>query len=50
MAVVRIDDDLLKKIKQELKKEENRYKYGSIASFINSLIHEKLQEDKDGTR
>ena len=44
MGVARIDDDLLKKIKEVIKKEENKYKYSSLASFINSALHEKLKE------
>ena len=46
MGVVRIDDELLRKIKIEMKKDENKYKYGSIASFINSLIYEKLKKEQ----
>lgn len=48
MAVVRIDDALLKKIKELLKKDENRYRYSSLASFINSVIHEKLKNAGGG--
>ncbi len=44
MGVVRIDDVLLKKVKLALKEEENKYKYSSIASFINSMIYEKLKQ------
>ncbi len=43
MGVVRLDDVLLKKVKQILKEEDNKYKYGSVASFINSLVYEKLK-------
>jgi hypothetical protein len=43
MAVVRIDDELLKKLKEILKKEENKYRYGSLASFVNSIVHEKIK-------
>lgn len=45
MGVVRIDDDLLQKIKRILGKEGNKYKYGSIASFINYSLYEKLKEE-----
>lgn len=44
MGVVRIDDKLLKELKDILRKEENKYRYGSIASFINSIIYEKLKK------
>ena len=45
MAVVRIDDELLIKLKQVLKKAGNKYKYGSIANLINSMIYEQLQKE-----
>ena len=45
MAVVRIDDDILKKLKLFLKKEGNKYKYGSLANLINSIIYEELQKE-----
>lgn len=51
MGVVRIDDKLLSEIKKVLKEEDNKYRYGSIASFINSVIHESLKErEKNGTQ
>ena len=43
MAVVRIDDVLLKKLKEMLKKDENKYKYGSLAAFVNSIVHDKIK-------
>jgi hypothetical protein len=46
MGVVRIDDDLLKNLKELLKKEENKYRYSSIASFVNQIVHEKIKEEK----
>ena len=47
MAVVRIDDELLKKLKEFLKRDENRYKYNSISSLINYIIYEKLNQKGD---
>jgi len=47
MGVVRIDDNLLKNIKDILKKEDNKYKYGSISNFINSAIYEKLKQKQE---
>jgi hypothetical protein len=44
LGVIRIDDELLKKLKLELAKDENKYKYGSLAAFINSIIYEKLKK------
>lgn len=46
MGVVRIDDQLLKKVKLALKEESNKYKYGSVAALINSMIYEQLQKEK----
>jgi len=39
MGVVRIDDGLLRQLKKLLKDEEYKYKYPSIASFINILLY-----------
>lgn len=44
MAVVRIDDKLLKKVKEFLDNNDNRYQYPSLASFINNVIYEKLNK------
>lgn len=44
MAVVRIDDKLLKEIKSLLEREENHYQYPSVSAFINNTIYEKLIE------
>lgn len=50
MAVVRIDDGLLKQLKEELKKEGNRYRYGnSVSSLINYLVYRGLS-DKQGKK
>jgi len=48
MGVVRVDDKLLKRIKELLKEDENKYKYGSLSNFLNSIIYDKLKEEKDG--
>ena len=50
MAVVRIDDKLLKRIKEFLDTNDNKYQYPSIASFINNVIYEKLDEIKKKRR
>ena len=46
MAVVRIADKLLKEIRSFLDKDENRYKYPSVAAFVNNAIYEKLNNNK----
>ena len=50
MAVVRIDDELLRKIKAFLDAKDNKYKYPSISSFINNVIYEKLNSDSKGKK
>lgn len=49
MGVVRIDDKLLRQLKEFLKREDNKYKYGSLANYINSIIYYnlKLQSKRD---
>jgi len=42
MAVVRIDDKLLKMIKEYLENNDNKYKYPSLSSFVNNVIYERL--------
>jgi len=46
MGVVRIDDELLEQAKEFLKKDENKYKYSSLSSFLNFIIHNELKELK----
>ena len=42
MAVVRIDDKILREIKRFLGKDENRYKHPSVSAFINYTLYEKI--------
>jgi len=46
MPVVRIDEKLLKEIKDLIKKDENKYQYPSVAAFVNNAVFEKLKEKK----
>ena len=46
MGVVRIDDKLLKEIKELIEKGSNKYQYPSVAAFINNTIYEKLNKKK----
>ena len=48
MGVVRIDDKLLKEIKELIEKECNKYHYPSVSAFINNTIYERLKEIKKG--
>jgi len=48
MGVVRIDDELLKKVKEWMKKSENKYRYSSASAFINRAVYEKLKRLKNG--
>ncbi len=42
MAVVRIDEKLLKEIKKEIENGENKYQYPSVSAFVNNAVFEKL--------
>ena len=42
MAVVRIDDKLLKEIKKFLEDDRNRYHHPSVSAFINYALYEKI--------
>ncbi len=46
MGVIRIKDDLQKHVVQFIKLRENKYKYSSIADFVNEAIYEKLSQLK----
>ena len=49
MGVVRIDDNLLEKVKRWIENNGNKYKFPSVTAFINNSIYEKLKslEEKD---
>ena len=47
MATVRIDDELLEKIKKWLELNGNKYKYPSMSAFINNAIYEKLKKEEE---
>ncbi len=44
MAVIRIDDELYKKIIKFIKKEGNRFDFPSVKSFVDKVIYEKTKE------
>ena len=44
MAVVRIDDKILKEIKRFLQLDENKYQHPSISAFINYALYEKIEK------
>ncbi len=44
MATVRIDDSLLKEIKDWIKKNGNKYESPTVTAFINNAIYKKLKE------
>ena len=44
MGVVRIDDKLKKEVLEYISKEDNKYSYPNISTFINSAIFEKLKK------
>ena len=43
--VVKIDEDLLKKIKKWVSNRENRIKYSNAKQFVNIAVLEKLQKE-----
>ena len=43
MAVVRINDELLKEVKKVINSGKNKYKFLSISGFIENAILEKLE-------
>ncbi|MCA9458946.1 MAG: hypothetical protein KC550_00190 [Nanoarchaeota archaeon] len=47
MATVRIDDELLDKIKKWLDTNGNKYKFPSVTAFINNSIYEQLKKLED---
>jgi len=42
--VVKIDKDLLKKVKKLISSKENRIKYSNVKQFINIAVLEKLNK------
>jgi hypothetical protein len=50
LGLVRINDDLHKKIAKVIKQEKYKYRFPSISSFINNVVFEKLDEIEDPKR
>ena len=50
MGVIRIDDELQKKIEEWIKEEGNKYLFPSISSFVNNIIYEKLKRLDNGKK
>ena len=46
MAEVKIDNDLLEKIKKFIKKGENKFDFPSIKSFIDKAVLKMLKEQE----
>jgi hypothetical protein len=46
MAVVRIDDELLKQVRKLLTDDCNKYQYPSVSAFINNAVYDKLRKKK----
>ena len=45
--VVKIDEDLLKKVKKLVSGKENRIKYSNAKQFVNIAVLEKLEKEKE---
>ncbi|MEM5793020.1 MAG: hypothetical protein QXY45_01500 [Candidatus Aenigmatarchaeota archaeon] len=50
MATVRIDDELLKEIKDWIKRNGNKYEFPTVTAFINNAIYKKLKEVNNGVK
>lgn len=48
MAVVRIDDKLIKEVQDWLEKNGNKYKHPTLSAFVNNAVYEKLKKLKSG--
>ena len=48
--VVKIDEDLLKKVKNLVSGKENRIKYSNAKQFVNIAVLEKLEKENGGSR
>ena len=46
--VVKIDEELLKKVKKLVSTKENRIKYSNAKQFVNIAVLEKLNEEFNG--
>lgn len=46
MGVVRIDDSLDKEIDSLIKRPKNRFRYPSKSAFLNIIINEHLESQK----
>ena len=44
MAVIRVDEELLKEIKEFIKKGENRFDFPSVKAFVDKAILKMLKE------
>ena len=44
--VVKIDEDLLKKVKKLVNSKENRIKYSNSKQFVNIAVLEKLDKER----
>ena len=45
MGVVRIDDEIQKKLEEFLGEGDNKYKYPSLTSFVNNAVLEKIKKE-----
>jgi len=50
MGVVRIDDELLEKVKKWIKENGNKYHCPNISTFVNTAVYEKLQRSNAITK
>lgn len=48
--VVKIDEDLLKNVKNLINSKENRIKYSNAKQFVNIAVLEKLEKENGGNK
>tara|TARA_Y100000294_G_C8486338_1_gene308889 strand:- start:440 stop:592 length:153 start_codon:yes stop_codon:yes gene_type:complete len=44
MGVIKIDDELLRKIKAYIKEGDNRFNFPTVKTFVDKVIHAHLKK------
>jgi len=46
MAVIKIDDELYKKVKQLIRIGDKRFDYPTVKAFVDKAVYAKLKDEK----
>ena len=46
MAVIKFDEELLKKVKKYVKENDNRFDFPTVKSFVDKAVHVYLKEKR----